>query len=224
MDDLVSIVMPVFNGERYVAAALESLLGQTYPALEVIVVDDGSTDGTADVVRRHSGVRLVQQKNAGPAVARNFGIENSRGRYISFVDHDDLWLPEKVERQVALLEACGGGFATCHLRYVLEVEPPAWFRGPIDGTPVIGWVPSCWLMERATWDQVGPFEPKFGHGCDTDWLARARNLRIETAVAQECLVDYRVHAENESGNAPAVMHSLTTLLRAQAQRNRERQA
>ena len=223
MPELVSVVMPVFNGAGRIGETLDALLGQSYSPIEVIVVDDGSTDGTADIVRGYEGVRLIEQPNAGPAVARNSGVQQSRGRYISFVDHDDHWLPEKVERQVALLEANGGGFATCHMRYVLEVAPPAWFRGPTDGTPVIGWVPSCWLMDRATWEKVGPFEPGFGHGCDTDWLARARNLAVETLVAAECLVDYRVHGQNESGNADS-LRSLTSVLRAQVQRKREARA
>ena len=224
MDDLVSVVIPVYNGERLIAQTIESVLAQTYAPIETIVVDDGSSDGTVGVAARYEGVRVIQQANSGPAVARNTGAEASGGRYLAFVDHDDIWLPGKVERQVALLRARGGGFSTCHMRYVLEVAPPAWFRGPVDGTPVVGWVPSCWLMDRATWERVGPFEPRFGHGCDTDWLARARGLHIETAVAGECLVDYRVHAENESRNASAAMGSLTSLLRAHVQRKREAEA
>lgn len=220
MADLVSVVMPVYNGAVQIGEALEALLTQTYSPIEVIVVDDGSTDGTVELVRTYPEVRLIQQANAGPAVARNNGVEHSQGQYISFVDHDDVWLPEKVQRQVDLLQANGGGFATCHVRYVLEVAPPSWFRGPADGTPVIGWVPSCWLMDRATWDKVGPFEPSFGHGCDTDWLARARNLHVATLVAEECLVNYRVHAENESGKGATTMQSLTSVLRAQVQRKR----
>jgi glycosyltransferase involved in cell wall biosynthesis len=224
MNDLVSVVIPVHDGERLIAETIESVLAQSYAPIQAIVVDDGSTDNTVAVARRYEGVRVIEQSNAGPAVARNAGAEASDGKYIAFVDHDDIWLPTKVERQVALLRARGGGFSTCHMRYVLEVAPPAWFRGPVDGTPVIGWVPSCWLMDRRTWQSVGPFDPRFGHGCDTDWLARARALHIETAVTDECLVDYRVHSENESGNANGAMRSLTSLLRAHVQRKREAEA
>ena len=221
MSGHVSVVIPVFNGEGAIAATVERVLGQTYRQLEVIVVDDGSTDSTAEVVRGFPAVTLLRQTNAGPAAARNAGAGRAGGAYLAFVDHDDLWLPEKVERQVALLERTGAGFAVCHMRYVLEVDPPRWFRGPTDGTPVPGYVPSCWLLTRETWQSVGPFDTSFGHGCDTDWLARARFLGIEPVVAPETLVDYRVHAGNASANTGAVVHSLTSVLRAHVRRQRE---
>ena len=221
MADIVSVVIPSYNSEGFISETIDSVLAQTHSAREILVVDDGSTDGTREVARRFAGVEVIQQANAGPAVARNTGAAHARGRYIAFLDHDDVWMPEKLAIQVALLKGSGRGFATCHLRYELDVEPPAWFRGPTDGTPAIGWVPSCWLIERGTWERVGAFNPEFGHGCDTDWLARFRSLGLEAAIAEECLVRYRVHSQNESGNTRAVLHSLTSLLRANLQRKRE---
>jgi glycosyltransferase involved in cell wall biosynthesis len=222
--DLVSVVVPVYNGELHLPAAIESVLAQAYSPVELLVVDDGSSDGTVQAARRYAGVRVIEQANAGPAVARNTGAEHARGRYIGFLDHDDTWLPAKVERQVQLLQKTGAGFATCHMRYVLEVEPPRWFRGPTDGTPVPGHVPSCWLLERATWERVGPFDPAYSHGCDTDWLARGRTLGIQPVVAEECLVDYRVHSQNESANASGAMGLLTSVLREHVRRKRETEA
>jgi glycosyltransferase involved in cell wall biosynthesis len=107
---LVSVVIPVYNGDAYIAAALESALQQTYPHLDVIVVDDGSTDATCQVVESRRGgdarVRLVRQQNAGVAAARNRGIAEARGELVAPLDADDLWEPTKIERQVArMLEA-----------------------------------------------------------------------------------------------------------------------
>lgn len=223
MSDVVSVVMPVWNGEDVIAAAIERVLAQTYPSIELIVVNDGSTDGTARVVRQFPDVRLMEQPNAGPAAARNTGASRAQGVYLAFIDHDDFWLPQKVEHQVSLLQERSAGFATCHLRYVLEVDPPPrWFRGPTDGSPVPGYVPSCWLMTRDTWARVGPFAVEFGHGCDTDWLARARTIGIEPVVSPECLVDYRVHATNASADSRQFTHAMTSVLRAHVQRRRER--
>jgi glycosyltransferase involved in cell wall biosynthesis len=102
-----SVVVPAYNSEKTVAETLRSLLRQTFTNLEVVVVDDGSTDGTASVVESFSDgrVRLVRQRNRGLAGAHNTGVHNARGRYIGFCDADDLWLPEKLELHVAHLES-----------------------------------------------------------------------------------------------------------------------
>jgi glycosyltransferase involved in cell wall biosynthesis len=108
----VSVVIPCYNAERYIARAIESVLAQTRPADEIIVVDDGSTDSSADVIRRYGNrVRRAYQENAGVAVARNAGIGLARGRWIAFLDADDEWFPEKLERQLGVLSACA------HLRW-----------------------------------------------------------------------------------------------------------
>jgi len=99
---LISCIVPVFNGERYLAEALNSILAQTYRSLEIVVADDGSTDATAALVASYGDrVRYVWQPNAGPAAARNLGISVVQGELVAFLDQDDLWHPEKLERQTA---------------------------------------------------------------------------------------------------------------------------
>src|SRR5215475_14561902 len=102
MAPLISCIVPVFNGERYLAGALESILDQTYQPLEIIVVDDGSLDGTATVVGKYAKpVRYIRQDNKGPASARNRGILEAHGQFVASLDQDDLWHSEKLERQMA---------------------------------------------------------------------------------------------------------------------------
>ena len=104
----VSVIIPVYNGERYFARTIESVLAQTYSAKEIVIVDDGSRDTSQEVIARylhHSNVHLVTQKNAGVAAARNTGISAAAGEYIALVDQDDLWLPDKLARQVEYLDA-----------------------------------------------------------------------------------------------------------------------
>jgi teichuronic acid biosynthesis glycosyltransferase TuaG len=107
-DKLVSIVMPAYKAEKTVAEAIRSVQAQSYPHWQLLVVDDGSPDGTADVVaelaKADPRVELVRQANAGPAMARQKALDHARGRYIAFLDSDDLWLPGKLERQLAFMD------------------------------------------------------------------------------------------------------------------------
>ncbi len=114
---LVSVVIPVFNGTNYLAEAIESVLEQTYPAIEIIVVDDGSTDGTWDLIQSFGDrVRGIRKPNGGVASAMNRGIREAAGRHIAWLSHDDLFLPEKLARQVRFLQE-SDGFAACYTDY-----------------------------------------------------------------------------------------------------------
>jgi len=101
----VSVIIPCYNGRRFIGAAIESVLSQTQPPRQVIVIDDGSTDGSATVIKRYVGdvVQLVEQANAGESRARNVGFERATGEYIALLDADDMWLPDKIARQVEAL-------------------------------------------------------------------------------------------------------------------------
>jgi glycosyltransferase involved in cell wall biosynthesis len=111
---LVSVVIPTFNRAATVVRAIESVLQQTYRPIEVIVVDDGSTDGTQEVLKAYgSALVYLRQDNAGPAAARNRGIRESQGGLIAFLDSDDVWLAAKLERQVAVLEGAGPETPCC---------------------------------------------------------------------------------------------------------------
>jgi glycosyltransferase involved in cell wall biosynthesis len=107
MNPVVSVVIPVYNMDRFIKDAIGSVLSQTYTAFELIIIDDGSTDGTRDIINsiKDKRVRYYYQSNSGlPAKARNKGIGLSRGKHIALLDHDDIWMPEKLEKQVAILE------------------------------------------------------------------------------------------------------------------------
>ncbi|MEZ0324792.1 MAG: glycosyltransferase family 2 protein, partial [Fimbriimonas sp.] len=97
---MISVLIPVYNGERYIERALGSVLAQTHKPDEIIVLDDGSTDTTADIVRAYNEVRLIQQPNQGIGPSRRRLVEEAKGDWIAFLDHDDFWLPEKLEEQI----------------------------------------------------------------------------------------------------------------------------
>lgn len=114
MQPLVSAIIPTFNRERTVARSVRSALAQTYGNLEVIVVDDGSSDGTLDALREFEGrIVVLQQPNGGPSKARNLGASKASGEILAFLDSDDEWLPDKIEKQVRIMQAFGTSMACC---------------------------------------------------------------------------------------------------------------
>jgi hypothetical protein len=128
----VSVVIPAYNRADCVGAAIDSALAQTLPPLEVIVVDDGSTDRTPDVLASYGPrIRVIRQENRGLSAARNVGIAQARGRWIALLDSDDEWLADKLERQVAAVEQFGGQAGLCFCDCVL-------MGGPDDGRTLFG--------------------------------------------------------------------------------------
>jgi glycosyltransferase involved in cell wall biosynthesis len=218
----ISVIIPAYNAERFLAAAIDSALQQTLPATEIIVVDDGSTDGTACIVRRYPGVRLLSIAHQGASVARNTGAQGSNGDLLAFLDADDIWLPNKLEQQAELLEHdADAGIAACRHRYLFDGPIPGWFRGPTDGSvaPAFLLIPS--LIRRTTWEMVGPFDEKLSHGEDGDWLFRAMDSHVRIAVVDEPLMLYRIHGANASANAAGVREGILRTLRSSVQRKRE---
>jgi glycosyltransferase involved in cell wall biosynthesis len=197
----VSVIIPVYNGERYLAAAIKSVLEQTLPAAEIIIVDDGSTDGSAEIARRHgTSLRYLRQANQGPATARNVGVNAAQCEMMAFLDADDLWLPRKLAKQVALLQQQGEGYVVCRFHPLLEpgaTWPVGLNRAYYESDPAC-FIPSGLLFTRATWKQVGPFDPSYRVSDDSEWFFRARKGKIPESLVPEVLVYKRIHEQNLS--------------------------
>jgi glycosyltransferase involved in cell wall biosynthesis len=200
---LVSVVLPVFNGEAFLGEAIESVLAQTWSPVELIVVDDGSTDRSGEIARAYP-LSYVHQENSGVAAARNRGVEAAQGELLSFIDQDDVWLPEKLERQVAALEKDpGAGICSCRFEMFLEpgAEVPDWAdAGLLAGSHRTAQVGTL-LVRREVFDAVGPFDTSYFAANDTDWFLRGRDLGVGVVFVEEPLQRYRIH----SGNASADM-------------------
>jgi glycosyltransferase involved in cell wall biosynthesis len=219
MDPLVSIVVPSFNDERYIRTTLDSLLAQTYRNIEVVVIDDESTDATPQIVRSYGdAVRLIAQRNTGVSKARNHGAAKARGDFVCFCDHDDYWYPEKVERQVATFAGNPslGVVYTEFIRWAPDArgvfaEPLAIDRGRDDtGTDpeLSGWIyhkllldswvlTSTAMIRRAVLDECGAFDESLPYGEDWELFLRI-SRSYPFAKLKSALVLYRQH--NDQGS------------------------
>ena len=213
---IVSVVIPVFNGARFIGSAIESVLAQTYDAIECVVVDDGSTDDSAGLAASFPNVRVVRQDNAGVAAARNNGVEASSGDAIAFLDADDAWMPEKIERQVDLLgDGVGlvytGLFVTDQaLRRVSVVRPPAprvALRNTLLLEPPVISVAQTSLIPRSVWAEVGGFDTGLTTSADTDLACRIA-AHWKVAAVDDPLVLYRQHEGQMHLNADAMEHDM----------------
>ncbi|HUO67213.1 MAG TPA: glycosyltransferase family A protein, partial [Gammaproteobacteria bacterium] len=193
MSPTVSCVVPAYNAERYVARALESVLEQSRPPDEIIVVDDGSTDGTAAVLESYgSRLRVVHQENSGPAAARNRGIRMATGEIICFQDADDEWHRDKLAKQLVLLEARPEvGICITRLRNVWAEHLDEERRGlgaHVFANDPPGYVFQTSLIRRDVFARAGMLDEKLRRAEDIEWFARARDAGIELALISEVLV------------------------------------
>ena len=197
---LISCIVPVFNGERYLRAALDSMPAQTYRPLEIIVADDGSTDGTTAVAASYGEqIFYLRQANVGPAAARNLGLSVARGEFVAFLDADDLWYPKKLARQMDRFEArqeldlC---MTFVQNFWTPELQAAAQLRNHQLMQPLPGYPLQTLMAKRALFDTVGQFNPQLRIGDDTDWFLRAAEQRAIMELLPEVLVYRRFHHTN----------------------------
>jgi glycosyltransferase involved in cell wall biosynthesis len=197
---LVSIIMPVYNGEKYVSRALDSLFKDEYQPFEVVAVDDGSSDNTSQIVEKYENVLYIYQDHEGVASARNRGVKVSSGDIIAFLDCDDIWQPDRLTVTVRFFQDHPEiGYALG--KEMMFVEP---------GCDVPSWVRPEWLKEaqdasntgvlvvrRSTFDRVGMFNMDIG-GEDTEWLVRASEAGVPMARMSEVVLNRRIHGESLS--------------------------
>ena len=224
-EGLVTCVVPVYDGERFLAEALDSALAQDYEPMEIVVVDDGSTDGTPDVAAGYGDrIRYLRQENAGPSAARNRGLEASRGEFVSFLDADDLWVPGKTTLQVETLrERPGLDWCVGHIRdfFMPERQEEAEEHGdhPFHRQRP-GFSPCTLLARRDLFEEIGGFDPELRHGEDTDWFLRALARDGEYEILPDLLVERRLHGENATLDVPPSRVRLLHLLKGQLDRRR----
>jgi glycosyltransferase involved in cell wall biosynthesis len=199
----VSVILPVYNGERFLAQAIESVWHQTLPPLELIIVDDGSTDGSARLVAEMAAqapfpMHYHYQPNQGPAAARNRAIRVAQGEFLAFQDADDLWTPEKQAWQCALVVANPGVDIVAGLTVeIAEAEDYARHRLPApmcDARHTHQLQPR--LIRSALFQQLGLLDDALRYGEDTDWIFRAAKAKTCTIRHDQVVIHYRRHKDN----------------------------
>lgn len=198
----VSVVIPAYNAERFLAEAIDSVLSQAHGSLEVIVVDDGSTDGTAGVARNYdSRLRLLQQPNRGIGSARNAGVDAASGELLAFLDADDIWTDGALEARLALLESqpgLHGVFGLVETFYDQNVQAEAFEvkAEAIAGGQVAGTL----LIRRDAFLQAGTFtDVRLGEFIE--WYARAIDAGLRFETAPQVTLRRRVHGANTTATA-----------------------
>jgi len=210
-DALVSVVIATYNMGRYLPAAVESVLAQKYAEVEVVIVDDGSTDDTPDIVQQwcaHPRVRVHRQPNGGQARAKNVGVGLSRGAFVAFLDADDVWLPDKLAWQIPLFEGRPNvGVVYSDFEKVdgegrpLPQEPTRMHRGWVAGPLLIeNFVSFPTAVVRRTYlERYGAFDENLGMGIDYElWLRLSAHCQFDFVA--RATARYRVWAGQMSGN------------------------
>jgi len=203
----VSLVIPTRNSGRFLAETLASVVAQSHPVEEILVVDSGSTDDTLAIAVRHAGVRVLVQGYSGLCRAWNEGIAAARGDLIAFLDSDDLWHPRKLELQIAFLaHHAHVDLVATRMRFFVspgDQIPAAFGRPGLLDTDHASFFPGNLLVRRPLFDVVGGFDPDLEIAGDLDWFARIQDLKISTFTLPETLYFKRLHSGNLSHNALA---------------------
>jgi glycosyltransferase involved in cell wall biosynthesis len=215
----VSVVIPNYNYARYVGEAIESVLAQTYRDFEIIVINNGSTDNSIEVLKKYEDrIRCFTQENQGQSGARNRGIQESRGEWIAFLDADDVWLPTKLEQQVPLFSDpkvgivyCGVQVTDAELKTVRTIIPDS--RGDLlkkfalGASAVIVGGESTAVIRKKCFDELGLFDRELSI-CGGWDMYRRICCRYTVEVVREALMKYRVHGSNAHGRVDIFEHDV----------------
>jgi glycosyltransferase involved in cell wall biosynthesis len=222
---LVSVIINVYNGERYLAEAIESALAQTHSPLELIVVDDGSEDGTAKVAKNFEpALRYAHQENAGIGAARNHGIELAEGAFFAFLDADDRFVPDKLERQIAAFAADPRldmvfGHMTEFLSPDLDPDLAARIRPPVHDA---AWrMTNLMLIKRDSFLRAGLFSTELKVAVGVEWYTRAVDTGLKEHVVPAVVLERRLHAANNGLLQAEQRPQYLRVLKAAIDRRRE---
>ena len=221
-EELLTVVIPVYNGERYVGEAIESVLQQGYPNIEIIVIDDGSTDGTRAALAQYEGVvQVFTQENAGPAAARNAGIRRARGTRIGLLDADDMWTDNHLAFMMPYLDT-GQPFDMVrgHTQFIrfdtaegrMEVTKPLFMEA------LVG---AC-LYRASVFETVGLFDETMRTGEDFDWNIRLAESACREKRLAEATLFYRRHESNLTNTKEMIEKGQLHAFRNKVQRARAR--
>ena len=218
-DPRVTVIVAAYNGEKFLKETLESVFAQDFPSFEVVFVDDGSEDGTAEIARSFP-LRYVRQANQGLPAARNTGLGQARGELIAFLDDDDVLPPTKLSVQAGYLdEHPETGCVLGRQEWIFDgVEPPPMPRDQLFGE--VGGIQLVTAMiRRGVLEDLGGFDPTYSYAEDRDLFIRMREHGVEIAVLPDVVLHKRLHGTNMTMDPPAT-HPMLRSLREKLERER----
>jgi glycosyltransferase involved in cell wall biosynthesis len=225
--DEVSVIVPVFDGDRYLAMAIDSALAQTHRPLEIIVIDDGSTDESASIAqayaKRELNVHYFHQSHRGIGAARNRGIAHAKGCYLAFLDADDLWCADKLTLQLAAFDRHPEvdlvfGHVTQFVSSELSDEQKHELRCPSD--PMPGYLATTMLVPREVFHRVGLFETSLRVGEFLHWYLHAMELQLGTIMLPDVVMRRRIHTSNQGRRERDARTDYAHVLKAALDRRR----
>jgi len=196
---LISVIIPVYNGEKYLAEAIESVLLQDYVPIEIIVIDDGSTDGSSVVAKQYREVHYHFQPHSGVATALNAGIGKASGDYLAFLDADDIWVKDKLSIQMAAFRKDPD--LDIVFGYIEEFYDPTEITDQAEKNYAIsrvipGYSKCGLLIRKASFFRVGLFDTRWVIGDFIDWYKRAMEIGIRSLMLPEIVSKRRIHTDN----------------------------
>ena len=222
----VSVVIPVYNGERYLGDAIRSMLEQTLPATELVVVDDGSTDASAEIAASFGdAVRLIRQENRGVASARNRGVRDANSTYVAWLDQDDLATPNRIASQLrAFDDPSPPDVVFGAMRQFISPEVPDDVRATLrcDDRPQPAPLPSCFMAPKRVFDIVGEL-PGNTDTTFVDWYLRANELGLKFHYVPELITLRRIHGKNRSYRNEELRRDYVRTLKAALDRRRQQE-
>ena len=201
MNGLVSVVIPVYNGARYLGEAIDSALAQTYRNFEIIVINDGPTDGSEEVAKGYGDkIRYTVRENGGISAARNTGIAMAKGNYFALLDSDDIWEKNKLKLQIQAFESDSSLDVVYGLvkQFVSpEIEQKNTKNADKIGVLMQGCITSAIIIKRASFFRVGSFETAYKVAEFVDWFIRAKDMGLRFNMVNELVALRRIHDANQ---------------------------
>jgi glycosyltransferase involved in cell wall biosynthesis len=198
-----SVVIPVYNGEKYLAEAVASIARQTHGACEIVIVDDGSTDATPEIARSFESVTYLRQQNAGVAAALNHGSHVANGAFIAFLSADDVWKDNKLALQHGALQNAANRLVFGHMAHFIspDLGPDEAKAVVCPAEPMPAFSAGTLLTRLDTFRAVGSLNEDFAIGEFIDWYARARDQGVDVTMLEEVVSMRRVHSNNHSAKS-----------------------
>jgi len=222
----VSVIIPAFNAQKYIDEAILSVLNQTSPVSEIIVVDDGSTDGTREVVEKYRGVGYAYQDNAGVAAALNRGCRLATSNYVAFISADDVWQPDKIQQQRACLLRRPQALVFGHMKNFISPElaqdEAIKISCPKDAMPAYS--AGTLLTHLDNFNQIGLFNESLSVGEFVEWYGRAKDLQMDVVMMDAVVSMRRLHKSNHSKTALKSSKSYAPALKAILDRRRAKES